>query len=63
MELYNPVVGRWRACSNATSNIEVKPSSFGESAEIRVYNENKSPMSNISNNLYSLSHVIIPITF
>lgn len=50
MELYNPVVGRWRACSNATSNIEVKPSSFVESAEIRVYNENKSPMSNISNN-------------
>lgn len=36
MELYSPVVGRWRACSNATSNIEVK-SSFWESAEIKEY--------------------------
>lgn len=37
MELYSPVVGRWRACSNATSNIEVKSSSFWESAEIKEY--------------------------
>lgn len=37
MELYSPVVGRWRACSNATSNIDVKSSSFWESAEIKEY--------------------------
>lgn len=56
MELYSPVVGRWRACSNATSNIEVKSSSFGESAEIKEYT-----MKQRANGLHHFSNYFKPI--
>lgn len=55
MELYSPVVGRWRACSNATSNIEVK-SSFWESAEIKEYT-----MKQRANGLHHFSNYFKPI--
>lgn len=56
MELYSPVVGRWRACSNATSNIEVKSSSFWESAEIKEYT-----MKQRANGLHHFSNYFKPI--
>lgn len=56
MELYSPVVGRWRACSNATSNIEVKSSSFWESAEIKEY-----AMKQRANGLHHFSNYFKPI--
>lgn len=56
MELYSPVVGRWRACSNATSNIEVKSSSFWESAEIKEYT-----MKQRANGLHHFSNYFTPI--
>lgn len=55
MELYSPVVGRWRACSNATSNIEVK-SSFWESAEIKEYT-----IKQRANGLHHFSNYFKPI--
>lgn len=56
MELYSPVVGRWRACSNATSNIEVKSSSFWESAEIKEYT-----IKQRANGLHHFSNYFTPI--
>lgn len=56
MELYSPVVGRWRACSNATSNIDVKSSSFWESAEIKEYT-----MKQRANGLHHFSNYFKPI--
>lgn len=56
MELYSPLVGRWRACSNATSNIEVKSSSFWESAEIKEYT-----MKQRANGLHHFSNYFKPI--
>lgn len=56
MELYSPVVGRWRACSNAASNIDVKSSSFWESAEIKEYT-----MKQRANGLHHFSNYFKPI--